>query len=589
MGSVRLEWGAEGIMYADGSMYNSKTWQTIDKNWNIIRDKTQATQVTEDDARREANDRSNRSTSSNSSTYNPVSNNKTATTNRSNQSALSIVLWNQWGRVWDGQGNIVWLQSKSLDTGGNRNIASQEQWLTDNGDGTQTYIAPNGKQYTIGTDTNGNLAFISQWKDTAWEVRNIQDSDWNVINDMDSLIDYIRNNNQSDGINRTNVDNRDAVRDAQIVGTYNAPSGKEYDILTNNEWKVGFVNIRWEAQWFDSQNAALDYIDRNNPVGSTDTSKNTIKPEWQNRVSDSIQDMNENVEDRKEEERDKNEDLLDWMENFEQEWNDKWDEVDRNNYDILNQSLNDWGNFQAQLDDAIADLEEKSKLVQDWEKMRRARQRAQQLADMWYLTSEQVAQVANYSLADYNRELEQGAREAAQAIAQLRIDIAQKANDALASIRDKQFANESNRLAQINFVNEWRAKMEDSINARVSQYDQTYNGMINSNLAMNAQNELGYESIINQNKAQNVVDDQNMIRALSNSAYRRQYILSQISDVNLHPYAEQLMNRLQNQNKFLIRDGGIEKQKSDLAKQISAIVDAARQQQLIDQKNLAKS
>jgi hypothetical protein len=52
---------------------------------------------------------------------------------------------------------------------------------------------------------------------------------------MDSLIDYIRSNNQSDGINRTNVDNKDAVRDAEIVGTYNAPSGKEYDILTNDE------------------------------------------------------------------------------------------------------------------------------------------------------------------------------------------------------------------------------------------------------------------------------------------------------------------------------------------------------------------
>ena len=122
--------------------------------------------------------------------------------------------------------------------------------------------------------------------------------------------------------------------------------------------------------------------------------------------------------------------------------------------------------------------------------MRWARQRAAELAAKGYLTSEQVAQVANYSLTDYNKELEASALEAAKAIAELRINIAQKANDTLASIRDKQFTNENNRLAQINFVNEWRTKMEDAIASKLSSIDQFYNGLVNSNLAMNAQNEL---------------------------------------------------------------------------------------------------
>ena len=573
------------IRYADGSIYNPKTWQTTDKNWNIVKDQSQATQVTEDIARWEANKRSNNSSPSNSSTYNPASN-KTATTNRANQSALSVVLWSQ--KNWDGQGNIVWLQSKSLDTGENRNIASQERWLSDNGDGTQTYIAPNGKQYLIGTDENWNLAFISQWGKTAWEVSNIQDGNWNVINDMNSLIDYIRSNNQTDGINRTNVDNKYAVRDAEIVGTYNAPSGKEYDILTNDKGQVWFVNIRWEAQWFDTQDAALNYIDRNNPVWSTDTSKNTIKPEWENRVSDSIQDMNERMEEREES------DKID-LEALKEEWREEWerdnDEADDTYYakqQIVNQMFDDIDTFDRDINDAIDDLKQKSELLNDNERMRRARQRAAQLAAQWYLTSEQVAQVANYSLSDYNKELEANALEAAKAIAELRVNIAQKKQDYLNAIRTQQFANENDRQNQLNFASERFDKMLQYIDSQERQLSQFYWNTYNSNLAMNAQNELGYESIIKQNQAQNMVDDQNMLRALSNDAYRRQYILSQISDVNLHPYAEQLMNRLQNQGKFLIRDGGIEKQKSDLAKQISAIVDAARQQQLLDQQALAK-
>ena len=577
------------IKYADGSVYNPQTWQTTDKNWNVIRDQTQATQVTEDDARREANDRSNRSTSWNSSTYNPVSNNKTATTNRSNQSALSIVLWNQWGKVWDKQGNIVWMQSKSLDTGWNRNIESQEKWLSDNGDGTQTYIAPNWKQYLIGTDSNWNLAFVSQGDKTKGQTLNINDSEWNIINDMDALIDYIRDNNQSDGINRSNVDNKDAVRDAEIVGTYNAPSGKEYDILTNDEWKVGFVNINWDAQWFDTQAAALDYIDKNNPVGNKDLAKNTIKPEWENRVSDSIEDMVEWNKEDKAEEQDRNEDLKEFVEEMFEEWQNSQDEVDRNKYNILNQSLMDFDNFQVKLDDAVADLEEKSKLLQDNERMRWARQRAAQLAAQWYLTSEQVAQVANYSLTDYNKELEANALEAAKAVAELRLNIAQKANDALAAIRSQQFSNENDRMNQINFVNEWRTKMEDAINSKMSQVDQFYNGLINSNLAMNAQNELGYESIINQNRAQNIADDQNQMRAFTDPVYRRQYILDHITDANLHGYAAQAIQYLMNNWNFIFPWKSNADNKRILTEQINKVTDAARQLQLENQKDLAKS
>ena len=260
--------------------------------------------------------------------------------------------------------------------------------------------------------------------------------------------------------------------------------------------------------------------------------------------------MNEERSEDKEEEQDRNEDLKEYVEEMFNEWKDSQDEIDRNKYNILNQSLNDWENFQIKLDDAVADLEEKSKLLQDNERMRWARQRAQQLAAQGYLTSEQVAQVANYSLTDYNKELEANALEAAKAVAELRLNIAQKANDALAAIRSQQFSNENDRMNQINFVNEWRTKMEDAINSKMSQVDQFYNGLINSNLQMNAQNELGYESIVNQNRAQNMADDQNQIRAFNDPVYRRQYILDHITDANLHGYADQAIQYLINNGQF---------------------------------------
>ena len=576
------------ILYEDGSRYNPVTWETIDKNWNVVKNQWVETKATEWDIRNNANMRQNNTDSRNSSNYNPISNNKNVTTDRNNQSALTMILKNQQGAS-DGQGNITTVKSNSLDTGWNRNIWSKEN-LSQNDDGSYTYIAPNGKTYTIGTDTNWNLAFNSQWWATKGTWQNLQDQDtWEFFNDVNDFVDYIKSQNQVDGINRSNVDNRNAVRDAEIVGTYNAPSGKEYDILTNEDWKVGFVNINWDAQWFDTQDAALNYIDKNNPVGNKDLSKNTIKPEWQNRVSDVIEDMNEGREEDKEEEQDRNEELEEFVREMFEDWQNSQDEIDRNKYNILNQSLMDFDNFQTKLDDAVADLEEKSKLLQDNERMRWARQRAQQLAAQWYLTSEQVAQVANYSLTDYNKELEANALEAAKAIAELRLNIAQKANDALAAIRTQQFSNENDRMNQINFVNEWRTKMEDAINSKMSQVDQFYNGLINSNLAMNAQNELGYESIINQNKAQNIADDQNQMRAFTDPVYRRQYILDHITDANLHWYAAQAIQYLINNWTFIFPWKSNADNKRILTEQINKVTDAARQLQLENQKDLAKS
>ena len=577
-------WADWKIRYADGSIYDPKTWVTTNPNWTVVDTHGEAGKASDAQIVQAANDRANNASGSNSSTYNPVSKSgwtQATTQNKTNQSAMSVILnslnWNNWA-----------MQSSALDTWANRSIASQEGF-TDNWDGSYVYIAPNGKRYEIVPDEAGNLAFQSQggWAKGLWQ--NLNDANWNAINDIETFKDYIREQNKEDGINRSNVDNKDAVKWAQIVWTYNAPSGKEYDILEwtgKNEWKYWFVNINWEAQWFDNQDAALNYIDRNNPVWSKDLAKNTPLPEWKNDVNESIEDMNELQEEREEE------DELD-LDKLKEEWFEEWennrddaDDIYYQKQQLVNQMFNDIDTFDNDINNAIDDLKQKSELLQDNERMRWARQRAAELAAQWYLTSEQVAQVANYSLSDYNKELEANALEAAKALAELRVNIAQKKQDYLNAIRTQQFANENDRQTQLNYASERFDKMLQYLENKNTELSQFYGNIYNNNLAMNAQNELWYESIIKQNQAQNIANDYNQQKAFTDTEYRRQYILNNITDANLHAYANQAINYLISKWNFIKPWLSNNDNKAFLANQISAVTDAARQLQLEAQKSL---
>lgn len=591
-GSIAVsEWADWTIRYADGSVYNPKTGQTTDSKGNVVKSPTQSTQVTEESARAAADARANNTSSTNSTNYNNVSSNTSknnVNNTKTNQDALSMILKNQKDNPnWWGETSY---QSAPLSTGTNRTIASQES-AHKNDDGSVTYIAPNGKQYTIAKDWDGNLMFNSQWWDSKWDWVNLNDENGNIINDVKEIAKYIKENNKEDWINRSNVDNKDAIKWAVMIWTYNAPSGKEYDILEGtwpNEWKVWFVNIKWETQWFDSQDKALDYIDARNPVWNSDMAKNTPKEEWRNTVSDSITDMNEKLEEREETQDESlenlREELMAELEKLRDESDDTYDT--KNN--IITSMFNDIDTFDRDINDAIWDLQEKSKLLEDNERMRWARQRAAELAAQWYLTSEQVAQVANYSLSDYNKELEANALEAAKAIAELRVNIAQKKQDYINAIRTQQFANENDRQTQINYISEKFDKILNWIQEKENNIKQFYGSLYNSNLAMNAQNELGYESIIKQNQAQNIANDQNQQRAFTDTEYRRQYILNNITDANLHAYANQAINYLISQWNFIKPWLSNNENKTLLANQISKITDAARQLQLQDTKSLSK-
>jgi hypothetical protein len=118
--------------------------------------------------------------------------------------------------------------------------------------------------------------------------------------------------------------------------------------------------------------------------------------------------------------------------------------------------------------------------------------------------------------------------------------------------------------------------------------DQFYHGLISSNLQMNAQQELWYDSIIRQNDAQNIVNDRNQMKAFTDTEYRRQYILNNITDANLHAYANQAINYLINQGNFIYPWKSNADNKRILAEQISKVTDVARQLQLANQKDLAK-
>jgi hypothetical protein len=60
----------------------------------------------------------------------------------------------------------------------------------------------------------------------------------------------------------------------------------------------------------------------------------------------------------------------------------------------------------------------------------------------------------------------------------------------LAVVRSQQWNNENDRLTQENLINERFNSMLQYIDGIKSQADQFYQGNIQNNLAMNAQNEL---------------------------------------------------------------------------------------------------
>jgi hypothetical protein len=93
-------------------------------------------------------------------------------------------------------------------------------------------------------------------------------------------------------------------------------------------------------------------------------------------------------------------------------------------------------------------------------------------------------------LADYNAELEANALQAAKAIAEIQVQIAQKKQDYLAVVRSQQWNNENDRLAQENLINERFNNILQYVQNLKQSADQFYQGNINNNLSMNIQNEL---------------------------------------------------------------------------------------------------
>ena len=238
-------------------------------------------------------------------------------------------------------------------------------------------------------------------------------------------------------------------------------------------------------------------------------------------------------------------------ENKIREAEERGDEVSREKLNILNQQLQDVDQFTRDLNNSFENLRKKSEMLNDNERMRWARQRAAQLAAQGYLTSEQVAQVANYSLGDYNKELEHTILEAEKAIDEMKMQIVQKRQDALAAVRNNMMLNQNDKLAQSNYISEKYDKLIQHIQNQRQEVYKHKTSHIQNNLGMNIQNQLGVKSIVQQNEANNVVDDRNKIRAYNDQVYRQKYILSQISDANLHPYAQRMINYLISQGKFI--------------------------------------
>lgn len=501
----------------------------------------------------------------NSLTNNNNNNNNVNNTQKNKEDAFKTILNNQ-----DLTTNKLETKTKTLSDW--RQLQTDDEW-------NETYIAPNGKEYPIYYDANGKPYIESK-----------VDGSKKAFTSLDRLLNHIDVNNQDDWIDRSNRGTQD-VPNGEIEWTYRAPSGKEYDMIQGTGARQGqywFINNKGEVAWYNSYDEAKSVIDANNPVWSTDLAKNEpLKTREDTNYFDednglamtgeeSIDAMNEQNE-KWEDERDTEiEDLRQQIEDLNNRLENDSDETYNKKQQIVNTMLWDLDTFTNDINNAIDDLKEKSKLIQDNDRMRRARARARELAAKWYLTSEQVQQVANYSLADYNAELEANALQAAKAIADIQVQIAQKKQDYLAVVRSQQWNNENDRLAQENLINERFNSMLQYIDGIKSQADQFYQGNIQNNLAMNAQNELWVNSLIKQNDAQNIVDDRNQQRAFTDSTYRRQYILEHIWDTNLYSYADRLINDLIKNGKFVFYNKTNEQNKQLLAEQISKISEGAK-------------
>lgn len=77
-------------------------------------------------------------------------------------------------------------------------------------------------------------------------------------------------------------------------------------------------------------------------------------------------------------------------------------------------------------------------------------------------------------MTDYNKELEANALEAAKAIAELRVNIAQKKQDYINAIRTQQFSNENDRQNQINYISERFDKILNGIQEKENNIKQFY-------------------------------------------------------------------------------------------------------------------
>lgn len=449
----------------------------------------------------------------------------------------------------------------------------------------QEYTAENGKTYKVFSTPDGRFAFKSK---VDWSVK--------AFDKIGDMLNAINKNNSMSEVDKTSVENKDAVKGGEIKGTYTAPSGKQYEIMAGtgaNKDKIGFVGINGQIKWFDSWGAAKNNIDVNNPIWNTDIAKNTPLPELANESyigedglpKTEVEEIDDANKFNKEENEEVNERIEDFMERTEKEieyLKEQGDDVYNKKLDILKAQFWDIDKFWKEIDAAIDDLKKKSELVQDNERMRWAKQRAAELAAQGYLTSEQVSQVANYSIAEYTKELRDAAAQADKAIAELRVSIAQKKQEAIADIRKNQMLTENDRIAQENYISEKYDKFMQFATNKWTEGKQFYDSNINANLGANIQNKLGIKSIVQQNDAKNIVDDRNKIRAYTDSVYRQEYILSKIPDVNLHPYALKAIKYLISQDKFLQRGKSETENQRILAEQISSIASAAQKMQMDD-------
>ena len=401
-----------------------------------------------------------------------------------------------------------------------------------------SHPTPNGKTYDIVKNADWTYSTTSKLDPT----KKITKSN---IEEMKSFLDSNNQKTWAENVNPADA-NKDKIAAPwettvpwkEVVGTpmsYKPDNGKEYLITQYSDWTVSFLsqdpNQMWKIRQFNSLDEAKGVISNMNKWPVTPyTEENDQK----------IKEADTTLSSLKAE-----------LIKFADEAKTQWDALYDSKVQILSDLTTSLESTYSTINTEMEDLKKQSESLFDQNTAIEASQRANQLASKWYLTSDQAAAAAEYSIWDYKRNAELKKTEMYKTIAENKIKLAQEKQKAIAEISNNKIISEDARIAQINYINEWYGRISDSIDAKKTSITQFYDAQSSALDSMVAQNAASNQNAIDSDVTGSKIRDAQKTRAMTNEAERTAYYISNVQDVNLHKFVYQAIWELQKRGLYM--------------------------------------